>query len=98
MMTTAQNLQLYAMDCILGNQTGGINVMDSINGNSQTLTLQLKPVSLRPVSFTDPHDLIWSGAIATFDGQNPIYPDTGGTNGLWTTIEQPLNVTVITKS
>ena len=98
MMTTAQNLQLYAMDYILGNQTGGINVMDSINGNSQTLTLQLKPVSLRPVSFTDPHDLIWSGAIATFDGQNPIYPDTGGTNGLWTTIEQPLNVTVITKS
>jgi hypothetical protein len=98
MTTTQQNQQLYAMDDIGHVQTGGINITASINGNRQTATIELKPVSLRSVSFTDQHDLIWYGAVATFEGQNPIYPDTGGITGLWTITEYCPTVIVTTST
>jgi hypothetical protein len=51
----------------------------------ETLKRQQQNSSLlayRSVSLTDEHDLIWYGAVATFEGQNPIYPDTGNITGL----------------
>jgi len=97
MMNTQQNLQLYVLDEIAGNKTGGINIDDSYSGNDQTVTIEVKPASsLTTVSFTHALDVIWCGAVATFDGDNPIYPDNGGTTGLWITVEYPPTIAVTT--
>jgi len=98
MTTTQQNQQLYAIDNIGHVQTGGINITASINGNTETATIELKPVGLRSVSFTDEHDLVWYGAVATFEGQNPIYPDTGSITGLWAITEYCPTVMVTTST
>ena len=99
MMTTAQNLQLYALDEIAGDKTGGIDIDDSWSGSDQTVTIEVKPASsLTTVSFTHALDLIWYGAVVTFDGENPIYPDTGGTTGLWITVEYPPTIAVTTEN
>ncbi len=99
MTTTEQNQQLYVFDKIAGNKTGGINITDSRSGSSQTATIEIKPVSsLATVSFTYALDAVWCGAVVTFDGQKPIYPDTGGTTGLWMIVEYPPTITVTTES
>ena len=97
MMNTQQNLQLYVLDEIAGNKTGGINIDNSYSGNDQTVTIEVKPASsLTTVSFTHALDVIWCGAVATFDGDNPIYSDNGGTTGLWITVEYPPTIAVTT--
>jgi len=99
MMTTAQNLQLYALDEIAGDKTGGIDIADSWSDGSQTVTIEVKPASsLATVSFTHALDVTWYGAVVTFDGDNPVYPDIGGTTGLWITVEYPPTITVTTES
>jgi hypothetical protein len=98
-MGTEQNIQLYALDKIAGTPTGGLNMTDSQIGTSQTVTIEVKPASsLAMVSFTQALDLTWSGAVVTFDGEKPIYPDTGGTNGLWLIAEFPPSITVKTEN
>jgi hypothetical protein len=99
MMPTEQNLQLYALDKIAGDKTGCIDIDDSHSYGSQTVTIEVKPASsLAMASFTHALDLIWYGAVVTFDGDNPIYPDTGGTTGLWITVEYPPTITVTTEN
>jgi hypothetical protein len=94
-MTAGQNLQLYALDKIAGTPTGGANITDSQSGTSQAVTIEVKPASsLAMVSFTQALDLTWSGAVVTFDGDKPIYPDTGGTKGLWLIAEFPPSIAV----
>jgi hypothetical protein len=54
---------------------------------------------MKSVSFKYALDVIWLGAIVTFDGKMPIYKDNGGTiTGLWMLAEQPPMVTVTTDS
>jgi hypothetical protein len=48
-----------------------------MRGNTQTATIELKPVGLCSVSFADEHDLVGYVTVATFEGQNSIYLDTG---------------------
>ena len=99
MMTTEQNLHLYVFDDIAGTETGGIDVDDSRSGDSQTATIEVKPASsLATVSFMYALDLTWCGAIANFDGESPIYPDTGETTGLWVIVEYPPVILVTTEN
>jgi hypothetical protein len=94
MFTTAENQQLYAFDHMTSPHayTGALYV------NAATPTIELDPVtSAGSVSFTSPLDLTWYGAVATFNGANPIYPSTGN-SGLWSLVEQPPTVTIYPQS
>jgi hypothetical protein len=98
MTTTEQNHQLYALDEIAGTETGGIDIDDSHGGSSQTVTIEVKPASLATVSFKYALDVTWCGAVVTFNGNNAIYPDTGGITGLWIIAEYPPTIAVTTES
>jgi hypothetical protein len=93
MFTDSANQELYVFDSIAGNATGAISVSNS-SGN----VIELQPVSARaPVSFKYALDVIWYGAVATFDGRTPIYEEVSGLRtGLWTLVEFPPTVTVTT--
>ena len=92
MFTDSANQELYIFDSIAGNSTGAISVSNSV-GN----TIELRPVTIKPVSFQYALDATWYGAVATFDGRTPIYQDQGGVaTGLWTLVEYPPTITVIT--
>jgi hypothetical protein len=59
--------------------------------------IELRPVTIVPASFKYALDVIWYGAVATFDGRTPIYEEVGGLRtGLWTLVEFPPTVTVTT--
>ena len=88
MFTDAANQMLYRFDSIAGNPTGALNVASG--------AIELCPVTNRAsVSFTDPLDVIWYGAVVTFDGTTPIYEDE---SGLWIIVEHPPTITVTTQS
>jgi hypothetical protein len=92
MFTDSANQELYIFDSIAGNSTGAISVSNSA-GN----VIELRPVTIKPVSFQYALDAIWYGAVATFDGRMPIYQNPGGiATGLWTLVEYPPTITVIT--
>jgi len=89
MFTDSANQMLYRFDTIVGNTTGALNVTSG--------TIELCPVTNRAsVSFTYPLDVIWYGAVVTFDGTTPIYKNDG--SGLWITAEYPPIITVTTQS
>jgi hypothetical protein len=100
MTTDEQNLRLYTFDSIAGGKTGGINITDSRSYSSQTATIEIKPVSslARVYPFTQKFDALWYGAVATFDGEKPIYPDAGGSTGLWIIAEYPPTITLTTEN
>ncbi|RLI11345.1 hypothetical protein DRO25_02140 [Candidatus Bathyarchaeota archaeon] len=99
MMTTTGNEQLYFFDSIAGGNTGGIDVANEASGSSQTITIEIKPASQQAqFSFQQALDVIWYGAVALFDGQDPIYTDAGGADGLWMLVEYLPMVTVTTES
>ncbi|MGD0494470.1 MAG: hypothetical protein ABSB28_00345 [Candidatus Bathyarchaeia archaeon] len=93
MFTDNANQNLYLFDNIKGNQTG------ALGANSTPQTIQLLPVTRTTVSFNqtlDPRmqDIIWYGAIATFNATTtPIYNNTDQT-GLWIIVEYPPTVAV----
>ena len=89
MFTDASNQMLYRFDTIAGNTTGALDIASE--------EIRLRPVTNRAsASFTYPLDLIWYGAVVTFDGTKPIYAPDGG--GLWVTVEYPPTITVTTES
>ena len=78
MFTNANNLKLYYFDTDAV-KTGGLSVMST--------GLRLLPVSMSPVSFQTALDIAWYGAVATFNGDTPIYSASG--KGLWLIAEYP---------
>jgi hypothetical protein len=92
MFTDTANQQLYVFDSLAGNSTGALSV-DNSTGN----LIELRPVTMKPVSFTYALDVAWYGAIATFDGTTPIYNNgAGGLAELWMTVEYLPIITVST--
>ena len=89
MFTDAANQMLYFFDNIAGNKTGALNVASD--------AIELCPVtSMASVSFGYALDILWYGAVVTFDGTTPIYKSDG--SGLWITVEYPPVITVTTES
>jgi len=89
MFTDSANQMLYFFDAIAGNKTGALNVNSGV--------IELCPVTYRAsASFTYPLDVVWYGAVVTFDGTTPIYKNDG--SGLWITVEYPPIITVTTQS
>ena len=94
MFTNDTNKQLYYFDTIAKNTTGAIRVTPSAR------TIELLPVTMNPVNFTDALDISWQGAIATFrTGMTPIYTETAGNGtGLWILAEYPPSVNITSES
>jgi uncharacterized protein (UPF0333 family) len=93
MFTDAGNQMLYFFDSIAGNKTGAVKP-DSSQGR-----IELLPITIAQVKFTYALDVIWNGAVVTFDGTTPIYKEQSGTKtGLWITVEYPPTVAVNTQS
>jgi len=90
MFTDSSNLKLYAFDSIAGAPTGALSA-------TSTSLIELLPVKLHPVDFTNAMDITWRGAVVTFDDTAPIYR-TSDESGLWILAEYPPTVTVTAKS
>jgi len=92
MFTDTFNQKLYAFDSIAGNPTGALRA-------ASTSLIELLPVELTSVSFTNALDITWRGAVATFDDTTPIYTIESGTpTGLWILVEYPPTITVTAES
>jgi hypothetical protein len=93
MFSDVANQMLYVFDNITGKKTGALNV------DAATEIIQLLPVATAlnaPANFTYALDVIWYGAVVTFDGTTPIYKSDG--SGLWIMAEYPPTITVTTES
>lgn len=91
MFTNIANEKLYAFDTIAGSPTGALNVTAALS------QIELVPVtSLASASFTFAYDVLWHGAVATFDGTTPVCSLYDGTTpaGLWLLVEYPPKLTV----
>lgn len=92
MFTDDANRKLYAFDPIAA-KTG------ALKANATDRTIQLLPVERAPTPFTYALDVIWYGAVLTFDGNMPVYKQAGATKtGLWITVEYPPTIAVTTQS
>lgn len=91
MFTDDANRQLYYFDSMAKTPTGALRV------NTTSRTVELLPVTMAPVNFTDPLDISWQGAIVTFKDSTtpPIYTENAGTKtGLWILAEYPPSITI----
>jgi hypothetical protein len=92
MLTDNANQYLYIFDSIKGVKTGGLNT-------NSTGTIQMSPVAKSQLSFNTTldsrmQDMIWYGAVATFDtAATSIYNNTDQT-GLWMIAEYPPKIVV----
>jgi len=95
MFRDSPNEKLYYFDSIAGSKTGALNVSSSTGQRR----IEFLPVSnLAQVSnFMSALDIIWYGAVATFDATTPIYNNYDQT-GLWMIVEYPPAVAVITEN
>ncbi|UCC58465.1 MAG: hypothetical protein JSW14_00625, partial [Candidatus Bathyarchaeum sp.] len=84
MFTDTDNQNLYIFDSIAGNKTGALNILGS--------GIELNPVEQYDASFTYPLELIWHGAVVTFEGE-PIYRSVDDV-GLWVIVENPPWITM----
>jgi hypothetical protein len=96
MYTDSANQNLYIFDSISGTKTG------ALLSNSTAGTIQLLPVVKSQLNFnvtldSRMQDIIWCGAVATFDTTTPIYSNSDQT-GLWIIVEYPPTVTVTTEN
>jgi hypothetical protein len=89
MFTDSANQQLYRYDSMAGGVTGALKT------STTAQTIELMPVSTRSVSFLTAMDMMWQGAVATFDGTTPIYAGQGQP-GLWILAELPPTMSVVT--
>jgi hypothetical protein len=86
MFTDAFNQQLYAFDSMAGTSTGALSA-------TSTSLIELLPVKLHQVQFTSALDIMWRGAVVTFDNTAPIYKSSDR-SGLWMLVEYPPAITV----
>jgi hypothetical protein len=94
MFTDTANQRLYAFDSTPpGTATGALKASTSGGG-----LIQLVPVTLRQVQFLYALDVVWHGAVVTFDNTTPIYTTAGTPTGLWILAEYPPTVTVTAES
>jgi hypothetical protein len=89
MFTDNANQKLYVFDAIAGQKTGVLDVDVDAGWGGNRVTIELNPIQRFSVSFQNPLDLTWHGLIVNFDGTDPIYPDSGGSVGLWAMVESP---------
>ena len=86
MFTDTANQRLYTFDYISpGTPTGALQTSSGL--------IELLPVTLRSVGFNYPMDVVWRGAVFTFDSTTPIYQTSDG-SGLWILVEYPPTITV----
>jgi hypothetical protein len=85
MFTNDSNQKLYTFDSIAGKNTGALSADPSG-------AIELLPVTTTPASFNNSMDVIWYGAVVTFDGTTPIYNNSDQT-GLWILVENPPIIT-----
>jgi hypothetical protein len=88
MFTDTANQMLYAFDSIAGSAVG------ALKADNSTKTIELLPVARYSANFTYPLDITWHGAVATFDGNTPIYMQGSPPTGLWILTEYPPTITV----
>jgi hypothetical protein len=94
MLTDAANAMLYHFDGIAGKNTGALSV------SSSSRAIELLPVASAlnaPASFLYPLDMVWYGAVVTFDGTTPLY-NSSNKSGLWIIAEQPPTITLTTEN
>jgi hypothetical protein len=92
MFTDSANQYLYIFDSIGGVKTGALNTNSSG-------TIQLQPVSMAQLNFNttlDPRmqDMIWYGAIDTFNTAATSIYNNANQTGLWILVEYPPTVAV----
>jgi hypothetical protein len=90
MFTDDANRMLYCFDPIASNNTGAISV------NPTSRTIELLPVARAPANFTYALDVVWHGAVVTFDATTPLYGLDS--SGLWVVVEYPPIITVATEN
>jgi hypothetical protein len=96
MFTDSANQYLYAFDSITGITTGGLNT-------SSTGTIQLSPVAKSQLSFNTTldsrmQDMIWYGAVVTFNATAPPIYNNSNQTGLWIIAEYPPTIAVTTQN
>jgi hypothetical protein len=89
--TDAANRLLYFFDGVAGEKTGALNIISSGR------VIELAPIKMADVAFQYGLDLIWHGAVVSFDGTDPIYRSAGSI-GLWAIVEAPPTVTATTET
>jgi hypothetical protein len=92
MFTDSANQYLYIFDSISGIKTGALNT-------NSTGKIQLSPVAMAQLNFgttLDPRmeDMIWYGAIDTFNTTATEIYNNANQAGLWTLVEYPPTVAV----
>ena len=88
MFTNASNFKLYTFDGpeYAGDATGALYIEKQA---SETIGhIEVNPVERYQVTFTNALDVIWYGAVVTFDSE-PIYSTACGNSGLWVLVEYP---------
>jgi hypothetical protein len=92
MFTDDSNQKLYTFDSIAGNKTG------ALSADASNRAIGLMPVTTAAqAKFNNSMNVIWYGAVVTFDGTTPIYNNSDKT-GLWMLVERPPIMNVSTES
>ena len=87
MFTNSTNERLYSFDALEIVPTGAI-VVDELPDN----LIEVNPVELDEISFTNAREITWYGAVVTFSEES-IYRN-GDDVGLWVMVEYPPAVTL----
>ena len=89
MFTDIANQKLYEFDSTPpGTPTGALDVDQS------NRRIELLPITLRQVGFTNALDITFEGAVVMFDETTPIYI-SNETPGLWLLVEHTPSLAVI---
>jgi hypothetical protein len=87
MFTDSANQMLYRFDTIAGDTTG------ALKSDYGAKSIEVRPVNPSdPATFQYALDVMWHGAVATFDNTTPIY--ASDQSGLWMLVEYPPIITV----
>ena len=85
MFTEASNLKLYTFDNST-TKTGAL-VVEKQQLDDSDGYFEVNPIELNSILFNSPKDLVWYGAVVTFDGE-PIY-NSSDESGLWVMTSYP---------